>query len=514
MIMRSSNRVQFGHRRKHLRLKLVAILFVGGLTSAYGYGQTAEYPYQAGYPLPANQAPTNPSPTYPASAYPVPAYNTSGYPSPAYPNPSPVPQFAQNPYQQQQQNTFQLPPPLPVNNGSQIASSGYPASSTESNENAFQFAPVPPSNQESESIQAAPVNRQAGRETYESQEPTSELVVADNLGPAVEEENWIHGSWRSFCQSGCIAGVEGTFLSIQTDSLRSIAATDLLKDQLLLKTPEDGFGAGYRTWAGMQSGAIGFRITYWTFENSFYEPSPNFVPWNSFAFYDSNMLRAQTLDVEFLQRFCFHQSWIETTLGARYASLDRSGLLQGAGELGEVNLLGSSATNSELEGWGGVASIGGWIPVFCQENLAPGCYHPWAFFWKCQGAALQAESKVQAITLANAIPGNDKFSSAYSRDEAIADWEGMIGIGTVQAGLDYRCPVTWIDCNPASIHLRGGFEGQYWQTGDIGVRSQSAATLTGDFNGNEFAGAVISRADTNPEDLVLLGFFLSASLSY
>ncbi len=127
---------------------------------------------------------------------------------------------------------------------------------------------------------------------------------------------------------------------------------------------------------------------------------------------------------------------------------------------------------------------------------------------------MQAESKVQAITSVNAMPGIDSANSAYSRDEAIANWDGMIGLGMLQLGLDYRCPVSWIDCNPASLHLRSGFEGQYWQTGSIATRSQSVASMVGQINSNEFGGAIATRAVANPEDLVLLGFFVSASLSY
>lgn len=488
--MHNVTRVLMKHRQRRLRIKFFALLWIGAVSASAGYGQTGQYLYQTDYPASAYQSTV------------------------AAPNAFLAPQPAQNPYViPQQPQADELPPPLVYNNP-QSPSYGYNDPAKEpggGNINPYGTGTVN-RQQPEQVVGSAQQSQEMGQS--ELQETSSELVIADSLGPAVADESWIHGSWRSFCQTGCVAGFEGSFLSIQTDSFRSVVATDLLKDQTLQKSPEDGFGAGYRTWLGLQNGAVGFRLTYWAFENSFYEPSPNFVPWNTFAFYDSNMLRAHSIDVEFLQRFCIHQSWLETTLGARYASLDRSGLLQGSGKLGGVNLLGSSATNCELEGWGGVASIGGWLPIFCKEDLAPGCYHPWSLFWKCQGSALQAQSKVQAITLANAIPGVDKFSSAYSRDEAIADWDGMIGIGMLQVGLDYRCPITWLDCSPASLHFRSGFEGQYWQTGRIGVQSQSAATLSGEIDGSQFGGAIISRANANPEDLVLLGFFVSASLSY
>ncbi|MEK0425641.1 MAG: hypothetical protein RJB11_1732, partial [Planctomycetota bacterium] len=429
----------------------------------------------------------------------------------------PVPQLAQNPYATQQQTVYQLPTPMAP--GNPLSSqSNYQESLVASGSNIFQYSPSPASNSSQEQPSNYPQDadelKPPSNGSSPAEESDAELIVGESLGPAVDDESWIHGSWRSCCLAGCIGGIEGSFLSLQTGSLRSIVAGDLIKDQTLAKTPEDGFGAGYRTWVGMQNGAIGFRIVYWSFQNSFYEPSPNLIPWNSFAFQDSSMLKAQTLDVEFLQRFCIGNSSIETSLGARYASLDRSGLLQGSGKLGGVNLLGSAATNCELEGWGGIASIGGLIPIFCKEDLEPGCYHPWSLFWKCQGSALQAQSKVQAITMVNAIPSNDKFASAYSRDEAIADWDGVIGVGMLQIGLDYRCPVSWINCQPAAFHLRSGFEGQYWQTGAVSVRSQSTATLAGDFNGSEFGGAITAKADANPEDIVLLGFFISASLSY
>jgi hypothetical protein len=495
--MRSPKRSFFRYRRNAHRLRAAWLIALGGCNACISYGQAPQYPYDpyAGqYPQPSYQAPA-PAPV-------------------AYP----VPQLAQNPYATQQQSVYQLPPPVTLGNP-QSSQSDYQESLVASGNNIFQYSPSPGNNPTREqpvrySQDPEELNPPLANGESQTEESNAELIVGESLGPAVDEDSWIHGSWRSFCLAGCIAGVEGTFLSLQTGSLRSIVAGDLIQDQTFVKTPEEGFGAGYRTWVGMQNGAIGFRIVYWSFENSFYEPSPNFVPWNSFAFYDSSMLKAQTLDVEFLQKFCLGNSTVETSLGARYASLDRSGLLQGAGKLGGVNLLGSSTTNCELEGWGGIASIGCLIPIFCKEDLAPGCYHPWSLFWKCQGSALQAQSKVQAITMVNAIPAHDKFASAYSRDEAIADWEGMIGIGMLQVGLDYRCPVSWINCEPAAFHLRSGFEGQYWQTGDISVRSQSVATLEGEFDGSEFGGAITTKADANPEDIVLLGFFISASLSY
>jgi len=476
------NRDRKLHLRKRLNLKFACLIWIACTGSTIAYGQQGN------------------------EAYP-------GYQNPSYYQPAaPTYQLAQIPNTIQPQNNYQLPPPTTYSNPQPTY--GYDDPNRESQGIVFQYPPNQAYSQQPESVYSTPATDKPDSQVQQNQESESELVIAESLGPAVDQDSWIHGSWKSFCQTGCIAGIEGTFLSIQNDNLRSIEAIDLINNQTIQGLPQDGFGAGYRTWIGMQSGAVGFRITYWSFENSFFQPSPIFIPQNSFAFYDSNLLRAQTLDIEFLQRFCFHQSWLETSLGARYASLDRAGLLQGTGKLGGVNLLGSSATNSDLEGWGGVASIGGWIPIFCKEDLAPGCYHPWSLFWKCQGAALQAQSKIQAITLVNAIPGNDKFATAYSKDEAIADWDGMIGMGMLQIGLDYRCPTTWIDCQPAALHLRSGFEGQYWQTGDIGVRSQSAATLAGDFNGSEFGGAIQAHADTNPQDLVLLGFFISASLSY
>jgi len=493
--MLNANREIREKRRRRFASRLIVGLSIFGLPASLGYGQTGQYG-----PTGQNYYQNN--------------YSNSAYQAPlGAPSAFAVPQLAQNPYASQQPQAYALPPPLSLSNPQASPTEDIYSSPISGGPSTRYSAPAD-TKQQATPPTGGNAYQEPKAENFETEQSGSELVIADRLSPAVDEENWIHGSWKSFCQSGCITGIEGTFLGIQKDSLRSVIATDLLQDQTLEKQPQDGFGAGYRTWVGMQSGSIGFRITYWAFESSFYEPSPNFVPWNSFAFYDSSMLRAQTLDVEFLQRFCFHQSWLETSLGARYANLDRSGLLQGNGKLGGVNLLGSSATNCELEGWGGVASIGGWIPIFCKENLAPGCYHPWSFFWKCQGAALQAESKVQAITSVNAMPGIDSANSAYSRDEAIANWDGMIGLGMLQLGLDYRCPVSWIDCNPASLHLRSGFEGQYWQTGSIATRSQSVASMVGQINSNEFGGAIATRAVANPEDLVLLGFFVSASLSY
>ena len=314
-------------------------------------------------------------------------------------------------------------------------------------------------------------------------------------------------------RGGLIGGVEATFLAPAKDSLQTLEMENLVDNSLISSQTDFGFGSGIRTWAGIQSEAVGFRATYWSFDHSYFSPQSNIDPYSSPSILNAYSLEASTIDIELLNSFCFGRSTITTSLGGRFANLDREGAITGHGKLGDVHLTGISRGIAELDGWGVVASVEGrhplqrWFRTEMCENP------PLHLFWKLQGAGLQAETQVMAITEAHAISGGNAYAVAFSRDEALTTWDGTVLTGMLQAGLDYRIPIA--ACHrPTFLDLRAGFEAQIWQTGEVGAESQSDAFLVGQVNGKPLGGEVRSHSLVNPSDIGLFGFTIGASLNY
>ena len=107
----------------------------------------------------------------------------------------------------------------------------------------------------------------------------------------------------------------------------------------------------------------------------------------------------------------------------------------------------------------------------------------------------------------------DSPAMAYSRDEAKAYWDGTVLTGMLQAGIDYRIPLT--SCyRPTYLDLMVGFEGQVWQTGKVGAASESYAFFAGEVNGQTFGGSVEASSRMNPNSIGMFGFVFGTALTY
>lgn len=325
-----------------------------------------------------------------------------------------------------------------------------------------------------------------------------------------------HADFQLFPRRGILAGVQGTFLAPIDDGLQSVTFTDLPNNQSYTQDTDTGFGGGVRTWLGLQSGNSGFLATYWGLENVAYEDSPLFITKDEHGFTQDYRLLANTLDLEFFQRFCLPRGTIQASLGVRHARLQRLSTVVGNGEVGGVSMDSYARGASELEGWGGTAGIGADVPLKGWFACDPGCPSSWAFFCHLQGAMIYADTKVQAITQAFALPpasGSGMSGVAYSRDEATGVWDGAVGQGSLQLGLNYGRRLGFFHRN-CSMKLHSGFEGQIWQTGKVSAESQSNAFLAGQLQGNTFGGKGEAYSLVNPDDLALVGFFIGADFCF
>ena len=323
----------------------------------------------------------------------------------------------------------------------------------------------------------------------------------------------LHGVLGIIANHGILAGVQGTFLAPIDDGLQAVTMTDLRTDQSYTEESHPGLGGGVRTWLGLQSGKTGFLGTYWGFETAGYAAEPMFIGKGSHGFTRNYWLRANTLDLEFFQHFCLSTCTIQASLGVRYAELQRVSTVMGSGEVGDVSLMGHARGASSLEGWGVTAALAGNIPMKRWFHPDSCCPSPWSFFWRIQGAVLNADTKVQAITQVHAVPPVKTFGAAYSYDEAAVVWSGNVGMGSLQLGLNYAHPLALMVC-PAFLNLHAGFEGQIWQTGRGMAVSESNAFLAGYLDHASFGGEVEAYSKVNPSNVELVGFFIGVGLSY
>jgi len=328
--------------------------------------------------------------------------------------------------------------------------------------------------------------------------------------------------------AGLFVGYETTYLTVVGDSSQTVTLSDLLQDRSVSEETEVGLGLGFRTWAGLRSGNSGFRVAYWGFEEGYSSPSGVLRPFDETLFSTGYNLQAMTVDAELFQEFCLpgchpgsRDSILYTSLGVRYAELERSAHTLGLGTAGSVDLLGLAQGAMTMEGWGLTASIGGshalrwhWLQArhapgyFAPEGCSP-IMHPWSFVWGIRGAVLEADTSLSALTQAQANWTVDPDIADQSRDLETGTWEGTVAMGHLQLGLEYRRHLRWC---PSVFTVAAGFEGQVWETGDATARSQSGAGVAGILP--PFGGNVVATAEANDGNLGLVGGFFRAGLSY
>lgn len=358
----------------------------------------------------------------------------------------------------------------------------------------------------------------------------SEFVTPTEEGPVFLHEDGtgmtgdFMGMCNTWCRSGLVFGVEGTFLAPLSEPRQSVYLTDLTNGAQYVDHSQPGFGSGVRTWIGLQNNGWGFRVRYWHFGNDAIDPNP-VVPVNAEpTFLSAYYLRADVVDIELTQRFCFLGCELDTSFGARYAELERNGTVVGYGDVGNgVNLYGLAMGSNDISGTGFTTSIGGRKPLnffwchSCNDCGGPcggTCCNPcgrWLGFWNVRGSVLWADSTVSALTDANAVIKDTVVAAASSRNKASAtrDHSETLGIIELQLGIEYQ---RHLRCCPAIAFVRAGAEYQYWDTGDLTANSNSFASLQG--SPPPFGGRVDAVADAHDGDLGLIGFILGAGLTY
>jgi hypothetical protein len=342
------------------------------------------------------------------------------------------------------------------------------------------------------------------------------------------------GLTTSIISSGVYVGGELTFLSPLREPEQTVALSDLIAKEGFAQSSDSALGVGFRSWLGMTAQDRGVRATVWTFADDAVQLSPLVPQLGEPTFSSLYRLEAQTVDLEITQRFPFCGRQLDTSFGARYAHMVGQSNTVGYGDVGNgVSLYGMAMAADELEGAGFTASIGGrWDFCSCcgpscqpastdaagsaqalQESCStvPGWLMGWGAYWNVRGSAIWADSTVSVLTDANASVKGTAAATAYTRNEAYAfdDRGGILGIGEVQVGVEYR---RCLACLPAQFFFRTGLEYQRWNIGDLSGSSTSNAYLMG--GEPIFGGRVdaVAQADNGFRDL--FGVSLATGLTF
>jgi hypothetical protein len=342
------------------------------------------------------------------------------------------------------------------------------------------------------------------------------------------------GLTTSVINSGVYAGGELTFLAPLREPEQRVMLTDLITRDGASQSSDSALGVGFRSWIGMMAQDRGVRATVWTFADDDVQLSPQVPRLGEPTFSSLYSLEAQTVDLELTQRFAFCGRQLDTSFGARYAHMVGQSNTVGYGDVGNgVSLYGMAMAADELEGAGFTASIGGrWDFCSCcgpscqpasteaagsaeasQDScsMAPGWLMGWGAYWNVRGSAIWADSTVSVLTDANAAVKGTAAATAYTRNQAYAcdDRGGILGIGEVQVGVEYR---RCLACVPAQFFFRTGLEYQRWNIGDLSGSSSSNAYLMG--GEPIFGGRVdaVAQADNGFRDL--FGVSLATGLTF
>jgi hypothetical protein len=351
-------------------------------------------------------------------------------------------------------------------------------------------------------------------------------TVREAIGPSLNSETAFNEDSLEFCgeyfcdpvaaghdlPARFFFGSQFTFLAPTSESEQRVSLTNLKTSGVYQESLETGLSGGTRFWAGIRSGNSGVVATGWLLRSETVDLPSDVRGKDEWGFTNAYDLDAATVDIELFQSFCFFNSELRATFGGRYAEMARTGLVNGFGDIGDTSVSGLAHGATELTGWGITTSFGGrtqmgFLRHFRGEYLH--CYNPWFFVWNVRGSVLDAQVTASALTEAR-VSNNAKMPAiASSTDGSYGTWEGMVAIGGIQIGTEYRRPVHW--CH-GLFSVSTGFEGQYWQTGDVMAQSKSHAYLMS--SAPLFGSRVESISDVNSDDLGLAGAYLRVGLEY
>ncbi len=308
------------------------------------------------------------------------------------------------------------------------------------------------------------------------------------------------------CGAGLVFGLEGTFLAPMGEPHQEVVLTNLNNDQAFSGNSHPGLGSGLRTWVGLERCGTGFRVGYWHFGDETIEADPVVPEVGEVTFHEAFDLKAEAIDVELTHGLCWGAWKIGASFGGRWAKLERNSIVVGYGTVGSapngVNLYGMAAGANKIDGPGFTFAINGRRPL--------GCCCGWNLYWKFRGSVLWICPEAYAIAEANAITA-DAIASANARNEAYACADGTTNafVSEVQLGVQYE---RYICCISGIVFFRAGLEYQHWNTGDAFAEADSFAFLEG--GPPAFGGLVEAAADAHDGELDLLGFVISAGVSW
>ncbi|MDA7979070.1 MAG: hypothetical protein MPJ50_09925 [Pirellulales bacterium] len=345
------------------------------------------------------------------------------------------------------------------------------------------------------------------------QDPPAPAPVVDggNTGPQTAGQQ-VYGDFISACNTcvGCgfYGGVESTNLVAFSEPDQQVVLTDLLTGQQFTGTSSPGLGTGVRTWVGIQRCGWGTRATYWHFEEDTVNVDPiaaNFAAPAFTQFNEIYHLNMDVVDLEFTQEIACNCWTFNSSIGGRYADIEREAKVVGIGRLGGgTDLLGLAVGSNEIEGAGITFSIGASRPLYHRCG--------WNFFWNYRGSYLYTDYSASSLTQADAFrtaPMVNATAIARNAAFAAANNDEGVYVSEAQIGLQYERQLC---CVPALFFCKIAVEYQHWDTGDAFAQSTSFAQVQG--VPGPYGARVDSTSVAHDGDLDLIGFTIGSGFTY
>jgi hypothetical protein len=257
-----------------------------------------------------------------------------------------------------------------------------------------------------------------------------------------------------------------------------------------------------RIWLGVQGCEWGVVTRYWHLRanEGDHDGFLDILGWEgaidtgAFMF---SQLDAYTVDFEVTRRFCFADTDLLFSVGARTASIEHFEGVTGITDTTDALINGYGRSYRASRGTGIVLGLYGRKPVFCNS-----CVN---WYYNLRWSALWGKTETDVETFASVI-GDD--ATAFSANGAATSVNDDMFIGEVQLGLEWNYPLV---CLPANAFFRSGIEFQRWEGGSGGSESNSFAGIDVD---DVPSAEVNTFADARGIDLDLVGFVMGAGLTW
>ncbi len=302
---------------------------------------------------------------------------------------------------------------------------------------------------------------------------------------------------------GLFALVEGTFFwpQLHRPFISSSFSNTLGAQTFDLSSQNGGvngsFLAAPRVTLGVQGQCWGLLTRYWNAQtwNNAFAPIPILTggdPTTGITSFDG--FKAYTFDIEVQRRFCLGCWNLYGFLGGRYASVNNSRSINIVNAFnGDILSSGSFASQS-FNGTGVSFGAWGYSPLWdcCPTSLY--FVNRFSILWGTGKAGSQARASVTSPTTSEAEDAVGLASTDH----------GQMFIYELQIGLQW---MSQLQCLPACVFLRSGFEYQYW------CNSQGLSTGA---TALAFIGPQTASASAAAGDMIfsLVGFNIGAGIMY